>query len=148
MGIRGIRKNQHDDVGLPQQFLLVDIACSVLGLDVRRDALACVIEDVHVEATDALCDGLSDPAKPENAESGTVHIVTERLLEVDPLEFTGTQIAFAFAHSTTGGDHQTDRIVGNAVVEHSGRVGHHHATTRACVNVDIVVSDGGIAYRF
>ena len=143
-----VRQYQQDDIRFLEQVFLAHVLHAQFLLDLRRNPVTRVIQNRHVEATNPLRDRSSDTTKADNAERCAVNVMSQRLLEPHRLPLAGTQVTLALPHAPAGRNHQPDRIIGNAVIEHSGRIGHHHATLGTGLHVDVVVADRGVANHF
>src|SRR6185369_1321698 len=72
---RGVRQHEHQVVGGLEQLLLADIAGLALRFELRREARAVVIDNVHSETMGtAPGNALADAPHAEDAEGGAVYV--------------------------------------------------------------------------
>lgn len=75
-------------------------------------------------------------------------IDAEELFQLPALPLASTQCRFGFRHPARHRQHQREGEIGGRIVQHTRRVGGHHATPRAGGEVDVVCAHRDVAHRF
>ena len=96
------------------------------------------VGDGHAEGLGPVGDGLADAAHADDAHACAAHLARQRHVALQPV--TTAHETVGRRQLARGAQHQAQGQVGHVVVQHIGRVGHHHAAGLGGGHVDTVVA--------
>ena len=111
------------------------------SFEVRGEAAAVVVVDLHVEAAGAPRHRAPDSPHPEDSEAFPGHVHAEHHRGVPAHPLAGPHHPVAFGTAPGRSEQAEHRDVGGGVVEDIGRVGHDDAPRLRRVHRDVLVAD-------
>ena len=134
-----------DEVRLRQERINIDVLHGELGLEAfLPDDVG--VEHPHVEPDRTPCDLESDTTHAYDAERRAEDILAEVVERMPRSPVARTHGAFALADTTGRRQQQGPCGVGGRVSQHLRGVADGNAASRGIGNIDIVESDGQLAY--
>jgi hypothetical protein len=111
-----------------------EVSVGLVGLRVPA-----VIRDVHAKAARTGRYGLADPTEPENPKAAPGQPGGQRKRAVAPA--TIADEAVRLRDAPADGEHQSNRQVGDIIVQHARRIRDLDAVGGREVHVDVVITD-------
>ena len=147
VGLPAVGYMNRNDVRPAEELILCHISGPAGRLDLGGGPPDIMVEHLHLETHRAAGHDLADPSQTDDAQRGMVHIKAEKLLELPLVPPSFADVGLGLVQPAGRGEDQRPGKIGGGIIQDAGGVGGHDPMRIAGGQVDIVVSDGDVAYR-